>query len=222
MFTKHLLKNSLILCLSFVLSCDLIQIKNNGTEAEQPKSLPIARVNQTFLYPEDLQGIAPAGVSKSDSIDMIKRYINSWGRKQLMLDQAAATIDFDEIEIERKILDYRYALMVYEYEKDYVSKQLSTEITNDEIEAYYNNNQDNFQLKQNIIRGIYMKFAKEVPGLENIRNLIQSTKDKDIEELKSYCLRFANNYSLDDSVWITFDEIITNMRSSMQNISVIA
>ena len=39
---------------------------------------------------------------------------------------------------------------------------------------------------------------------------MNSTQSKKIEDLKSYCFSYATNYSLEDSIWINFDEIIRN------------
>jgi hypothetical protein len=138
----------------------------------------------------------------------MQRYINSWARKQLLINEAASNIDFNEAELERKILDYRYALMVYEFEKEYVQKEINLELTPQEIRTYYESNKDKFELKQNIIRGIYVKVPSQAPRLSQVKKWVQSDKPKDLEELKSYCLRFANAYSLEDSVWINFDEVI--------------
>ena len=44
--------------------------------------------------------------------------------------------------------------------------------------------------------------------MDEVTRWVQSEKPEDLEELRSYCLRFAKTYSLEDSVWINFDEII--------------
>jgi hypothetical protein len=183
-------------------------MKNSDPAEESIQSEPIARVLDHYLYPEDLEGIIGPGVSKEDSANLVLRYINSWARKQLLINQAAANIDFNEVELERKILDYRYALMVYEFEKQYVNQQINLELSQQEIREYYENNKDKFELKQNIIRGVYVKIPNQAPRLARVKNWVTSKKKEDLEELRSYCLRFATSYSLEDSVWLNFDEVI--------------
>jgi hypothetical protein len=39
---------------------------------------------------------------------------------------------------------------------------------------------------------------------------IKSSRPQDMESLKSYAFQFADNYSLEDSTWIKFDDIIKN------------
>jgi len=181
-------------------------------EVVQPSdSQPIARVYNAYLYPEDLEGIVVANTSTADSISIVNRYIDSWVKKQLLIAEAASQIDFDEAEMERKVLDYRYALMTYEFEKYYVNERVERDVSENEIQGYYNQNKDNFQLKQNIIKGIFVKIPQEAPRIGSFRKLFKEASDeKDTEQIKSYCYSFATTYSLEDSVWLNFEDIIQN------------
>jgi hypothetical protein len=137
-------------------------------------------------------------------------YVNNWIRKQLLIDEASARIDFDEAEIQRKILDYRYSLIAYEYKTYYINQNLTKEVTNEEIESYYQENQQNFPLKQNIIRGKFIRVPMDAPNKSKIKSLLLSTREDKMAELKTYCFSNALMYSLEDSVWINFDDIIKN------------
>ena len=192
-----------------MVGCDLIKMKDDAKESALTSD-PVARVREQYLYPEDLDGIAPVGMSKEDSTERVQRFVNNWIRKQLLIQEAATKIEFDEAEIERKMLDYRYSLMGYEYQSYFVNKNLNTEVTDDEIESYYKENIDNFILKQNIIRGKFIKLPKGAPKTKKVKSLLLSDRNKDIEELNSYSLSYATQYQLDDSVWMVFDEVIKN------------
>jgi hypothetical protein len=128
----------------------------------------------------------------------------------LLIQEASRKIDFNEAEIERKILDYRYSLIAYEYQSHYVKQNLDTAVSNSEIEAYYKDNVDNFILKQNIVRATFLKVPKSAPKTNKIKDLIFSKREKDIAELKSYCLSFSAAYHLSDSTWMVFDELVRN------------
>ena len=210
MYMKHwTIFSSLMLMLLYFVSCDLVKVKqDNEGKVDLPK--PIARVNSTYLYPSDLEGIVPPGTSASDSIDRVSIYIKNWIRKQLLIDEATSKIDFDEADIQRKILDYRYSLIAYGYQEYYINQNLNKDVTEKEVQDYYNENSDNFLLKQNIIRGIFIKVPKDAPKINQLKRLIFSSRKKNIEELKSYCFSYATNYSLEDSTWINFEEIIKN------------
>ena len=188
-------------------SCEFFQVKKETTGIIQEKA-PIARAHDALLYQEDIEGIVPKGMSPSDSAERVARYIDSWARKQLLIKEAKENIEFDEAEIERKILDYRYSLMGYEYQSYYINEKLINDVTDEEIQEYYNEHIDNFTLKQNIIRGKFINLPIGAPTTINIQKLINSNKEEDIETLKTYCLSFATSYQLNDSLWINFEELV--------------
>jgi hypothetical protein len=190
-------------------SCDLIKMKEEP-QLNEEKANPIARVGDQFIYPEDLEGITTSGMSKEDSTERTMRYVNNWIRKQLLIQEASTKIEFDEAEIERKILDYKYSLMGYEYQSFFISQNLKTDISEEEVEKYYNENIDNFILKQNIVRGKFIKLPLGAPKINKVKSLINSNKQEDTEELNSYSLSFAATYQLYDTVWMVFDDVIKN------------
>lgn len=197
----------LILALPTLLfSCDLIQRKK---ESESGMERPaIARVDETYLYHDELMGIVPPGTPKEDSVSRAEAYVNSWIRKQLLIRQAGRQIDINKAEVERKLLDYRYSLIAYEYQTYYIKQNLDTVIAQRDIEQYYTDHIDNFVLKQNIVRATFLKVPQTAPRTKKIKELVLSTREKDLEELKSYCLSFAAAYHLSDSSWMQFDELV--------------
>ncbi|MDN5204030.1 peptidyl-prolyl cis-trans isomerase [Fulvivirgaceae bacterium BMA10] len=194
-------------CFVLLLGCDLINFKQK--EPEQETEQPIARVYDKFLYPKDVKGIVTPEMSRQDSARRVSSYIKSWLQKQLLITEAEKAIEYDEAELERKILDYRYALVVHEFEKAYVNKNLDTTVTHSEIQQYYDDYQENFQLQQHIIKGYFVQLPNDAPDISRFKRLMRATNEKDQEEFKSYCLQYATNYHLNDSLWIKFDNIIS-------------
>jgi hypothetical protein len=189
--------------------CEFIQMKKNKT-ADGVTRYPVARVNNMYLYKDDLSGIVTQGTTKEDSVARIETYVNNWIRKQLLIQEAAKKIDINEAEVERKILDYRFSLIAYEYQSYFVRQNLDTIVSASEIEGYYKGNIDNFVLKQNIVQATYLKVPKTAPRTNKVKDMILSKKPKDVQELKSYCLSFSAAYHLADSTWMVFDELVKN------------
>ncbi len=195
--------------LLFVLlySCELLQVKNEGnTKLLEEKA--IARVNKDYLYPSDLEGIIAKETSVEDSTARVERYVKNWVRKQLLIDEAKSKIDFDEADLERKVLNYRYSLIVYQYQAYYINQHINKEVSEEEIRFYYKLNQDNFPLKQNIIRGKFIKLPVKAPKIKHVKKLILSAKERDKEKLKDYCFGNALNFTLVDSTWINYDDLV--------------
>ena len=201
---------AIIVLLSLLLfNCEFIRMKKEKAEEENIRKV-VARVHNSFLYQDELIGIIPTGTTTEDSVARVTAYVNSWIRKQLVINEAMKNIDINEAEVERKVLDYRYSLIGYEYQNYYIKKNLDDSVSDKEIEAYYKERLDNFILKQNIIQGTYIKVPKEAPRTKRIKELMYSTKEKEVAELKSYCLSFSAAYHLADSSWIEFDKLAVN------------
>jgi hypothetical protein len=193
----------------FVSGCDLIKMKVNNAEGDADRPAA-ARANGSYLYRDELVGIVAPGTPALDSTKLVEAYIDSWIRKQLLIQEASRKIDINEAQVERKILDYRYSIIAYEYQTYYIKQHLDTAVSYDEVEKYYKANIDNFILKQNIVQGTFVKVPKNAPRTGKIKELIFSTREKDENELKSYCLSFSVAYHISGSNWIAFDDLVKN------------
>jgi hypothetical protein len=189
--------------------CELIRWKKDE-QVKSPTRRPVARVNELYLFEDELAGIVDIKSTPEDSAARVIAYVNSWIRKQLIIQEATKRMNIDEAEVERKVLDYRYSLIGYEYQNYYIRQHLNDSITVQEVIDYYNDHLDNFTLKQNIVKGTFMKVPKTAPRTAKVREMIYSRKDKDIDELRSYCLSFSTAYHLGDSLWIEFDKLVVN------------
>lgn len=199
---------------AFLMGVLLMQL--SLTSCKKPQAVseenrkPVARVQNSFLYKDELAGIAPPGLPLQDSASRVEAYIDSWIRKELLIQEATRKMDIDEAEVERKILDYRYSIIAYEFQTYYVKQHLDTAVSAQEIEKYYEDNIDNFILKQNIVQATFIKVPKTAPRTEKIKEMMYAQNSKDARELKSYCLSFSAAYHLSDSTWIVFDDLVRN------------
>ena len=189
--------------------CDLIRMKQTGFTDLNGRE-PVARVNNAYLFKDELSGIAASGSSKEDSAARVEAYVDSWIRKELLIQEAAKKININEAEVERKILDYRYSLIAYEYQSYYIKQNLDTVFTETEIKEYYENNIDNFILKQNIVRATFIKIPKNAPKMDKLRDWMYSQDEDARRSLKSYCLSFSSAYHISDSTWMIFDDLVRN------------
>lgn len=191
---------------TIVTSCDHFKFKS---QEDLDESDPIvATVANQHLRKSVLSFAKPETSSAEDSVNMANRYVQSWVKKQLMIREAGKSIKFDEAEINRKLLDYRYALMVYEYEKAYINSKTDQKISQREIEEYYTANQNSFTLQEIIVRTNFLKMDK---GYNKNRHLEESlSKIGASEEVQKIAFEDAVNYFLEDSAWVRFEDIIIN------------
>ena len=57
-----------------------------GCDFLEPKSAkePVARVNDTYLYQEDIQALISENTTKQDSISIVANYIQRWATQQVL------------------------------------------------------------------------------------------------------------------------------------------
>lgn len=201
---SHLILKQLlpyILGLLLIVSCTSKKDKGGNREV-------IARANDAFLYKDNIQDIIPVGTSSKDSLERLIKYIDSWVREALVIQKAEDNLTEEQKNVEKQLQDYRNSLITYAYEKELVKQKLDTTIGNQEIEEYYNNNRNNFELKDNIIKVVYVKVNKKAPGINKLQKWYKSDIPKDKELLAGYCHQFAENFYLDDNSWLLFDDLL--------------
>ncbi len=194
-------------CMGIASSCDHFKIKSEEGDEDDPVLATVGKNNLKF---SDIEFIRKENQGELDSSELVNRYLQNWIRKQLMIKEASKNLSLDEAEIERKLLDYRYALIVYEFEKSFVEQNLDREVSLQEIEDYYNSHKENFSLKEIIVRTNFVKLEKNLPQKRQLERLLRNQRESEKEELKELALRYANNYYLEDVNWIKFDDIILN------------
>jgi hypothetical protein len=168
----------------------------------------VARAFDYYLYPEDIQGLVPTGASREDSVTIIKNYIDNWFRQKAVLRKAERNLADEKKNVEKKLEEYRNSLLTYQYETELILQKLDTVISEQEIAAFYKNNPDNFELKDNIIKVIYLRLNKKSPKLNKVKEWYRSNAKKDRQLLEDYCHQYALNYFLDDNTWLLFDDLL--------------
>lgn len=201
--------NRLVILLVVFSSCEFLKMKEIPESEDVSKGTVIASVENKKLFLDDLNGLVTPSTTTEDSQKFVEKYVTSWIKKQLLLKKAASNIEFNNAEMERKILDYKYALTVHEYQKFYIEKRLNKEVSEEEIQAYYDSKSDNFILKKNIVRCLYAKIPLEAPKLKKFRKNFSKHPESDIADLKSYCFTFAAKYSFEEDLWLSFDDVIS-------------
>lgn len=175
---------------------------------EQDKGKIIATVYTYNLYESDLSEAVPLGLTPEDSARRAENFINSWVREMLLLSKAESNLPANDPEMEKKLRAYKNSLIIYEYETELVHQKLDTVVSDAEIETYYNEHASDFQLRDNIVKVVYVKVDNKAPNLAKLKGWVKSDKPADREELDKYCRQYATNYFLDDNSWLLLDDLL--------------
>jgi hypothetical protein len=190
------------------LSCIALLLFPCCKKKADPKQGAIARVYDNYLYSDEVRNLVSKGTKKEDSLVLIRKFINSWTNEMLTLHKAEENLNDVQKDVEKQLKDYRSSLITYIYEKELISQKLDTLVNSAEIENYYQKNKNNFELKDNIIKVLYVKVNKKAPNLQKIKMLYRSDVPKDREALAGYCSQYAENFYLDDNQWLLFDDLL--------------
>lgn len=214
------LKNSLrikkTILLSLLISSILINFSCQEAETEEEtKGTPVAQVGENYLYQEEITQLLPPNYSQEDSTNIVKRYVDNWIEKQLLLKEAESKSGIDQKELQERLEDYKYQLLVHAYKQNYVNEYLDTVVTDPQISTYYEENKANFELKQPIVRAYFVKVKLGTPPsqLDDLRKWMRSNLEPNSEEtekLKSYSYGFAASYFLQDDKWLPISELVAN------------
>jgi hypothetical protein len=192
---------AVLMTLLFLISCK--------RESDQGKGRLLARVFDNYLYEQDITGIYAGDMSPEDSAILRKAFIDKWIEDQLLASNAEDNLPGTAMEeVENQVVEYRNSLMAYYFEKEYASQHLDTLVTEEEIRTYYEENKNNFLLTDNIIRVSFVKLPRNAPNLRLVKEYLQSENSQDIERLRDYCQRHAENFYIDNESWILFDDLL--------------
>lgn len=202
-----------VVLIVLVLSCSEQSAKN--------EDMPVARVYDKYLYSSELKAVVPLGLSKTDSLSLIKDYIDKWVRKQLLLYQAEKNLTPSEKDVQKQIDDYRTSLLIFIYEQNLIQQKLDTIVSREEIMQYYNENTSNFILNQNLVKALYIKVPKTAPEVWKLRRWYKADDKESLRELEAYCYNNAEKYDYFNEDWVNFSIIedqLPKMYSTSRNI----
>ena len=182
-----------------ITSCDVFKSTDNRE--------PIARVDEAYLYKEDIEGLVPEGASKEDSILLVNAHINRWARQLLLMDGALLNLSEDKQNEFSKLVDqYKNDLYTKAYLERLVKKNIDTIVNSEEAEVFYQANKESFKLNDDLMQFRYISLPLNPIDIDTIKTRFKRFKAKDKRYLDSISVQFRT-YSLNDSIWIKFSEV---------------
>lgn len=178
--------------------------KNNESNN---KSTKLAKVNNAILYEDDLLNQIPKGLGKEDSTMFVEQFIYNWTKEQVVLQKAEEVLPEENKNVRKRLESYRKSLIIHTYEQAYIESRLNTEVTQNEIESYYNNNSEDFTLKGYIIKGYFASFPDSIDRKE-LNSWYKLKEKEDYTSLKSFSHINAIEYHIDTSNWFYFDKVL--------------
>ena len=167
---------------------------------------PVARVFEHYLYEDDIRGLTN-GMSAEDSTVFIQNFIFNWGKEQLLIYRAEYNLRDEQKDFDDLVIQYRNDLLKFAYIDKYVNEHLDTTISEAEINSYYEDHSQDFELKENIVKAEYYIVEKSAPDLEKTAGWWRSNSEKNKEKFLEYMSIFAKEKSVGDTNWVRYSEL---------------
>lgn len=167
--------------------------------------LAIARVQDKYLFFNEIKDKIPINLSKEDSIVLVRNKIINWAKKHILNEKALINLNIEE---QNKLLNlvesYKSDLFSHSYQEKMVKSSMDTLISDYDVENYYNLNKSNFKLNQDLVKARFMKIKSNNYNIKDVRNRFKRFNQEDVVFLDSISLQFSS-FSFNDSVWINKD-----------------
>jgi len=193
-------KSAVILLLMFLLlSCNFFK--------PEAKPQAIARVNDSYLFQEDIENLVPPGTSKEDSLIIIRNFIDRWASQKLMTNAAEINLSAEkQAEYDELIKQYKVDLYTKGYIEEIVRTTVDTVVSEEELTAYYKENKDNFKTNGTLVKLRYIHLPKDHPKFQAIRSKFFDYRKSDKKFWDTYSMQFKS-FVLNDSVWVEMNQI---------------
>lgn len=194
-------KTYFILALSFfVLSCVYFK--------ETDDRVPIARVNDSYLYEDDIKDLIAEGTSEEDSTLIVNGFINRWATQRLLIEGALLNLPINKQEDFNKLVtQYKNDLFTKAYLDALVNKNINTTVTLDQAKEVYENNKETFKLNEELVKFRYISLPQNALNRSDVEKRFKRYNQEDKRYLDSISVQFKT-YSLNDSIWIKVSQIV--------------
>ncbi len=197
-----MIKRFSVIIITFVcvLSCDFFKKTEDRT--------PIARVNETYLYEEDIKDLVAEGTSVEDSTLLVNNYITRWATQLLLVEGAERNLpENTQNNFNKLVSQYKKDLFTKAYLDALVKKNIDTTVNQSEADTVYSKNKETFKLNEELVKFRYINIPQNAINLDDIEKRFKRFDANDKRYLDSISVQFKS-YSLNDSVWVKTSQVI--------------
>ncbi|MDW5290015.1 peptidyl-prolyl cis-trans isomerase [Formosa sp. PL04] len=193
----------IVFALLSLTSCQLF--KNEDTR------IPVARVNDSFLYLEDIKELVDEGTPKEDSTLLVQNFITRWATQELLVDGAKRNLNETKLDnFQRLVNQYKRDLYSKAYLEALVQRSIDTAVSISEAEKYYKANIEAFKLNEDLIKFRYINVDENRLDFKDLQTKFKRFNTEDKKELDSISIQFKS-YAINDSIWIKVSQVLSKI-----------
>lgn len=207
-----MIRKYLFLLLGLLLA---VACKKEGVEAHRNEVL--VELMDAQLTSQALAEAIGEMAHSPDSAAIADAYIRQWIENILIFEKARKNIDHLD-EINRLTEEYRRQLIIFEYEKQLVAERLSKEISEDQLQTFFEANKLLFKLNEPIVRGLFLKIPVNAPQLAEVKQWIRKITPETLERIEKYSLQHAIVFEYFNDRWIPLSQLLENIPYQVNNL----
>ena len=196
----------------------LILLGQACSRPASPNGPIVAKAYERELPWSELRQVIPVDAAPEDSLAMAQEYITGWLRDQVVLHKAEQNLSEADKDFDAQLRAYRNQLILFAYENALVEQKLDTVVTDEQVRLYYEENQKNFELKDNIVRVRWFKVREDDKRmLKKLENWFRSGNEDQLHELEIWLARRDIGIFDTGNDWISFQELRNSVPIETRN-----
>lgn len=112
------------------------------------------------------------------------------------------------------VADELMQMNLFELENIFITKNLDSVISDQEIQKYYDAHRENYKAESYIVRALYIKIPDTLATSLKIEKHYLLKNDKDLNEVKKIANLYATNFYYEEERWIYFDDLVREITIS--------
>ena len=182
-------------------SCDYFESKKTEDKVK------IAKVNEFFMYKDDLDALMPQHYAQKDSLLIVKNIINNWAKRQLLIYNAKLNLGDDMKDIDALVDKYKQDLWINKYREAVVSQNLDTLVSTLDVDEFYKSKKEILMLNEGLVQLKFIQLSKDIINLKDIIKRFKSGKQEDVDVLLKDEMAYKSLH-FNDSIWIKYSDVI--------------
>jgi len=150
----------------------------------------------------------PNELSLEDSSLLSERIIEGWVRENVLLAQAEKNIDEFSSEFEASIRSYRNALLVTQFEREFIASRVDTQVQEEEIEKFHSDYPELFQLREHVLRAVFIEINTEEELLDSARVWLTKADSSSVPKLEQWSIERGAHFALDVDYWWFLSDLL--------------
>jgi|YNPMSStandDraft_1061717.scaffolds.fasta_scaffold00041_43 hypothetical protein len=184
---------------------------------ELPEEKVVARAFNSYLYWSDLTDFLVDAKNSEDSFAIIQTYVQKWAKKKILLELAAKNLPPEQLDVSKEVEEYKNSLLIYRYQQAYIAQNLDTNVSESEIDEYYQKYSNELILNENIVKAFLIQVPRTFNQMTRLKNIFKSDKANDIKAMDVICNKYAYQCNDFKNEWVSFNKILSLVPVNINN-----